>query len=684
MKYLGDFPVGGRVSDLWNTQAADGASITRSTDGSLRVYKANATIGTWQTQRSSSAGITEQEDFDSMTGVHAYTIDLSDDTDAGFYAAGGEYQVVYQGMTIDGMSVNAVIASFSIERAGGALAMLKDATYGLSALEALVDDLESRLTSTRAGYLDKLQYLPSATAGASGGLLISGSNSGTTTFGALTCTGALTLGSLTNNGTTTLTGRVTLSAGMKMTASTPDGWTFEIENTAASGTGGTVGLFNIGSGSGGSLYGYTNYGPTVNLVSLSGTALEVGNATLGTVTMNVTGNITGNLSGSVGSVTGAVGSVTGNVGGNVAGSVGSVTGAVGSVTGNVGGNVAGSVGSVTGLTASDVAAIKGVTEKLDDTLEDDGGTYRFTANALEEAPTGGSAPSAADIADAVWDEAISGHLTSGSTGAALNAAGSAGDPWSTPLPGAYGAGTAGYIVGTNVDAAISSRSTYAGADTAGTTTLLSRLTSTRAGYLDNLTNLDATITSRLAGASYTAPLDAAGTRTALGLASANLDTQLGTLATAADLATVDGIADAIKLKTDLIPAGGFPSNFHVLAITGGGAVTAGTVSDKAGYALTSDYDPAKTAAQAGDAMTLTSGERLAVHGAVATTQLTESYRANGAAPTLAQAVCELLAHHGEAANVGDEKTLRRFDHSTSAMVFEYDDGTAPTSVTRTS
>jgi hypothetical protein len=38
----------------------------------------------------------------------------------------------------------------------------------------------------------------------------------------------------------------------------------------------------------------------------------------------------------------------------------------------------------------------------------------------------------------------------------------------------------------NLDATVSSRSTYAGADTAGTTTLLSRLTATRAGYLDNL------------------------------------------------------------------------------------------------------------------------------------------------------------------------------------------------------
>jgi hypothetical protein len=47
-------------------------------------------------------------------------------------------------------------------------------------------------------------------------------------------------------------------------------------------------------------------------------------------------------------------------------------------------------------------------------------------------------------------------------------------------------------------------------------------------------NINATISSRLASASYTAPLDAAGTRNALGLASANLDTQLDALPTAAE------------------------------------------------------------------------------------------------------------------------------------------------------
>jgi hypothetical protein len=61
-------------------------------------------------------------------------------------------------------------------------------------------------------------------------------------------------------------------------------------------------------------------------------------------------------------------------------------------------------------------------------------------------------PSSAAIADAVWDEAISGHLSAGTAGNALNAAGSSGDPWSTPLPGAYGAGTAGKIIGDNINA----------------------------------------------------------------------------------------------------------------------------------------------------------------------------------------------------------------------------------------
>lgn len=64
-------------------------------------------------------------------------------------------------------------------------------------------------------------------------------------------------------------------------------------------------------------------------------------------------------------------------------------------------------------------------------------------------------PTAGENADAVWDEAIAGHAGAGSTGEALAAAGAAGDPWITALPGSYSVGQAGYIVGTCLDAAVS-------------------------------------------------------------------------------------------------------------------------------------------------------------------------------------------------------------------------------------
>jgi hypothetical protein len=152
--------------------------------------------------------------------------------------------------------------------------------------------------------------------------------------------------------------------------------------------------------------------------------------------------------------------------------------------------------------------------------------------ALDSAHGGGSweAPSAATVADAVWDELLSGHVIAGSAGAALSAASSAGDPWATALPGAYSAGTAGHIIG-------------------------------------NLNDLSM-----------------ADIRTAVGLASANLDTQLS------GLSTFDHTSDQVTVATNNDKTGysltqAFPSNFASLAITGGGAVTVGTNNDKTGYSI---------------------------------------------------------------------------------------------------
>lgn len=63
----------------------------------------------------------------------------------------------------------------------------------------------------------------------------------------------------------------------------------------------------------------------------------------------------------------------------------------------------------------------------------------------------------AEIADAVWDEALSGHLSAGTAGNALDSAGDAGDPWGTILPGSYPNGTAGRILANSLDAPVSSR-----------------------------------------------------------------------------------------------------------------------------------------------------------------------------------------------------------------------------------
>jgi hypothetical protein len=114
-------------------------------------------------------------------------------------------------------------------------------------------------------------------------------------------------------------------------------------------------------------------------------------------------------------------------------------------------------------------------------------------------------------------------------------------------------------------------------DLAGVTTLLARLTAARAGYLDNINNatlaaavfptdpadqsLVIAATNALASAiSALNNLSQADVRTALGLASANLDMQLGDLPTNAELATALASADdptlaAIAALNNISPAG---------------------------------------------------------------------------------------------------------------------------------
>lgn len=95
-----------------------GASITMTgfavTD--IEIYKDGSV-----TQRASDAGYTLLDtdgiDFDGLTGIHGFSIDTGDNTDAGFYSVGAWYHVVVSAVTVDAQAVSFVAAAFRIMKA---------------------------------------------------------------------------------------------------------------------------------------------------------------------------------------------------------------------------------------------------------------------------------------------------------------------------------------------------------------------------------------------------------------------------------------------------------------------------------------------------------------------------------------------------------------------------------------
>ena len=111
MRELPDQQARATLRFMWDTFDQTGASIAASTAGTIEIYK-----GTSVTKRSSANGITDTRSFNSIVGINQLSIDLSDNTDAGFYAAGYDYFVVLNGAVIDTKTVNKNIAHFSIEK----------------------------------------------------------------------------------------------------------------------------------------------------------------------------------------------------------------------------------------------------------------------------------------------------------------------------------------------------------------------------------------------------------------------------------------------------------------------------------------------------------------------------------------------------------------------------------------
>lgn len=166
----------------------------------------------------------------------------------------------------------------------------------------------------------------------------------------------------------------------------------------------------------------------------------------------------------------------------------------------------------------------------------------FQAGAITTAAfTAGAINAAAIAADAITDAKVASDVTIASvTGAVGSVTGNVGGN----VTGSVGSVASGGITAASI-----------AADAIGASELAAdAVTEIAAGVW-------AAATRTLTANTNLNDLSAAGVRAALGLASANLDTQIGTLATAANLATVDTVVDAvlvdtaaIKAKTDNLPA----------------------------------------------------------------------------------------------------------------------------------
>ncbi len=107
--------------------------------------------------------------------------------------------------------------------------------------------------------------------------------------------------------------------------------------------------------------------------------------------------------------------------------------------------------------SADVAAIKADTAAI---LVDTGTTLPATLDTIDNFLDTEIAAILADTNELQTDWANGGRLD-----LLLDGAASAGDPWTTALPGAYGSGTAGKIIGDNINATISSRASQTSVDT---------------------------------------------------------------------------------------------------------------------------------------------------------------------------------------------------------------------------
>lgn len=115
---LDEYPSGTTIYAFWPSFNSAGASSAQTglatTD--IEIYKNGST-----TQRASDNGYalldTDGQDIDGITGINGISIDLSDNSDASFYAVGSQYSVIISTVTIDSQTVSIWLGTFRIKAA---------------------------------------------------------------------------------------------------------------------------------------------------------------------------------------------------------------------------------------------------------------------------------------------------------------------------------------------------------------------------------------------------------------------------------------------------------------------------------------------------------------------------------------------------------------------------------------
>jgi hypothetical protein len=379
MQYLGDYAEDyATLNFKFSTHKANGTPATLSGTPAISVYKANGTT-------QSTAGITLTADFDSVTGLNNVLIDLSADA---FYAVANDYQVVITTGTVDSVSVvGTVLAHFSIENRFNEVDVTKIGGVAQSATD-LKDFADSGydpsthkvqgvvLTDTLTTNSDKTGYSLSVTpptAAAIADAVCDEALSGHQSPGTVGITLTDTLGyasatrtALTDNRAAALDRVVgTIAAG---THNPQTGDSYAIVNNGTYGNSAIETLVDDLE----TRLTATRAGYLDNLMTAPPSASDIATAVwaAGTRTLSSFGSLVADVA------TAVWGAVSRTITG-------------GTITTN---------SDKTGyaLTGTDIADIKSVTVKLDTAMELDGAVYRFTANALEEAPSssGGDATAA--------------------------------------------------------------------------------------------------------------------------------------------------------------------------------------------------------------------------------------------------------------------------------------------------